>query len=141
MAITTAKGTQVKLGDAASPPTYSTIGQVRSIAGPTVKPQIVDITTHDTAGYWRRKLAVLIDPGDATFEINLDTADASHSFVTGLWSLMTGLTKRAYQLIFPNGVGTLAFLAYVGSHEFSAPVDNVLGAKIQLAITDAVEAS
>jgi hypothetical protein len=38
-------------------------------------------------------------------------------------------------------VGTLAYEAYVGSHEFNAPVDNVLSAKIQLAITDGVTAS
>jgi len=139
--ITTAKGTQVKLGDDASPLTYATVGQVRSIAGPTVKPNIVDVTTHDTPGFWRRKLAVLIDPGDATFEINLDTADATHSFVTGMWNLLINLTLRGYQLIFPNDVGTLGFLAYVGSHEFNAPVDNVLSARIQLAITDAVEAT
>lgn len=142
MAITTAKGTQVKLGNAASPSSYSTIGQVRSIDGPTVKPNIVDITTHDTSGYWRKKLAVLIDPGEMTFDVNLDTADATHAFTTGLWNLMTNLTKRGYQVIFPNSAGTLTLAgAYVSSHAFSAPVDNVLGAKIGLALTDAITAS
>lgn len=141
MAITTAKGSQMKLGDAASPSTYATIGQVRSIAGPTVKPNVVDVTTHDTSGYWRKKIAVLIDPGEATFEINLDKADTTHAFSTGLWSLLVALTKRGYELIFPNSAGTLLFDAYVGSHEFSAPVDNVLTAKITLAITDAITAS
>jgi predicted secreted protein len=141
MAITTAKGTVCSLGNAASPTSYAAIGQVRSIAGPTVKPHIVDITTHDTAGYWRKKLAVLIDPGDATFEVNLDAADATHAFLTGLWSLMIALTKRGYKIVFPNAAGTLTFAGYVGSHEFSAPVDNVLTAKIQLAITDAIVAS
>ena len=57
MAITTAKGTIIKISNAASPIAYANIGQVRSITGPTVKPHIVDTTTHDTPGNWRRRRA------------------------------------------------------------------------------------
>ena len=57
MAITSAKGTVLNFSDIASPPVYAPIGQVRSIAGPTVKPNIVDITTHDTVGFNRKKVA------------------------------------------------------------------------------------
>lgn len=138
MAITTAKGTLLQLGDAASPSTYATIGQVRSIAGPTTKAQIVDITTHSTTGFWRQKLAVLIDPGDASFEINFDSADTTHAFTTGLWNLFVNLTIRGYDMIFPHSAGTLKFQGYVGQHEFAVPVDNVLSAKIQIAITNAI---
>ena len=141
MAITTAKGTAVKMSDTGSPLTFATIGQVRSISGPTVKPTVVDITAHDTTGYWRKKLAVLIDAGELSFEINFDKADGTHAFTTGLWSRMVLLAKESFQTIFPNSAGTLAFSAYVGGHEFTAPVDNVLGAKITLAITDAITAT
>ena len=138
MAITTAKGTVVKISDVASPIAYSSIGQVRSITGPTVKPHVVDITTHDTPGFWRRKLAVLIDPGDISFEINFDHADATHAFTTGMWNQLIGLVKSGIQMVFPNAAGTLTFLGYLGQHEFMVPVDNVLAAKIQIAITDAI---
>ena len=141
MAITTAKGTVIGLGDSASPSTYGTIGQVRSITGPTTKPNVVDVTTHDTPGYWRRKIAVLIDPGDVSFEVNFDKTDATHSFTTGLWFLMIGLLKRGFKITFPNSAGTLTFDGYVGQHEFTAPVDNVLAAKMMLAITDAITAT
>lgn len=138
MAITTAKGTQLKISDTASPLTYAAIGQVRSIAGPTVKPNVVDITTHDTPGFWRRKIAVLIDPGSVSFDINFDKADATHAFTTGLWNQMVGLIKSGFTMIFPNSAGTLTFLAYISQHDFNVPVDNVLGAKIALDITDAI---
>jgi predicted secreted protein len=141
MPISTAKGTQIRLGNAASPSTYATVAQVRSITGPTTKPNVVDITAHDTVGYWRRKIAVLIDPGTVGFEVNLDVADATHAFTTGFWSLMQNLTLRQYQVAFPNTAGTLTFDAYVSGHEFGAPVDNVLSAKIELSITDAITAS
>ena len=143
MAITTAKGTLVKiLTTWASGGSYTTsIGQVRSISGPTVKPNIVDVTTHDTPGFWRRKIAVLIDPGDISFEMNFDHADATHAFTTGLWNQMVGLIKTGIQLVFPNSAGTLTFPGYVAQHEFAVPVDNVLAAKIQFAITDNIVAS
>ena len=141
MAITTAKGTIVNLGNAASPSSYAAIGQIRSITGSTTKADIVDITTHDTAGNAHKKLAVLVDYGDFSFEINFDKADATHAFTTGLWSLLVALTKRGYQCIFPNSAGTMLFDAYVNQHEFNAPVNNVLGAKIMLTITDALSAS
>ena len=141
MAITTAKGTLVKLGDAASPEVFSTIGQVRSIDGPTTTAEIVDVTTHSTAGNWREKLAVLIDPGSVSFAINFDSADATHAFTTGLWSLFENLTQRNYQMIFPASAGQLDFAAYVASHAFSAPVDDVLTADIELAINGAITAT
>lgn len=138
MAITTAKGTVVKLSDHASPLSYSNIGQVRSIAGPTVKPNTVDITTHDTVGYWRRKIAVLIDPGTVSFEVNFDSADATHAFATGMWNQMIQLIKSGFSMVFPNLAGTLSFLGYFSQHEFTCPVDNVLSTKIQIDITDAI---
>lgn len=141
MAITTAKGTTMEISDNASPLVYAAIGQVRSIAGPTVKPNIVDVTTHDTPGFWRRKIAVLIEAGTVSFDVNFDAADATHAFSTGMWNQMVGLVKSGFRNVFPNSAGTLLYLGYIGQHEFAAPVDNVLTAKIQLAITDDIQAS
>lgn len=138
MAITTAKGTLVQVGDGASEETFATIGQVRSVSGPTTKAEIVDITTHSTSGFWREKLAVLIDPGDMSFPINFDSADSTHAFATGLWNFFINLTQKNYLVTFPHSAGTLYFKAYVSSHSFSAPVDNVLSADISLAINGAI---
>ncbi len=138
MAITTAKGTILNLSDVASPPSYSAVSQVRSISGPTTKPKVQDITTHDTPGFWMRKITVLIDPGDISFDINFDSADATHAFTTGMWNQMVGLVKSGLQMVFPNSAGTLTFKGYISSHEFNVPVDNVLSAKIAIAITDAI---
>lgn len=141
MAITTAKGTTMEISDLASPPTYASIGQVRSIAGPTVKPKIQDITTHDTPGFWNRKLATLIDAGTVSFDINFNSADATHNFTTGLWNQLVGLVLSGFRNVFPNSAGHLIYKGYIAQHEFSAPVDNVLLAKIQVAITDNIVAA
>lgn len=136
--ITTAKGTLLKIGDGASPEVFTTIGQVRSIDGPNATTEIVDTTTHSLAGYWRSKLAVLIDPGNLTFDINWDVADATHAPATGLWALFIALTLRAAQCIFPNSAGQMDFDQYIASHAFAAPVDDVLMASIDMAINGAI---
>ena len=141
MAITTAKGTALKMSDSGSPGVGSNIAQVRSISGPTVKPNTVDVTTHDTVGFWRRKIAVLIDPGNLSFEINFDYLEATHAYATGLWNQMIGLVKTGIEMIFPNSAGALKFQCYVSQHDFNVPVDNVLSVKIQLDITDAITGS
>jgi hypothetical protein len=141
-AITTAKGTTMEIQDSVtSPPTFAAISQVRSISGPTVKPKIQDITTHDTPDFWNRKLAVLIDAGTVSFDMNYNYLDAAHAFATGLWNQMVGLTESYFRNVFPNSAGTLKYKGYVGQHEFAAPVDNVLIAKIQIAITDNIIAT
>ena len=137
--ITTAKGTVVKLSTVATPPAFTSVSQVRSITGPTVKPKIVDVTTHDTPGYWARKMTVLIEGGDISFEMNWSPMDATHAWSTGFWYLMTILSLGAMSMTFPNGFGTMTFKGYVSQHEFTVPVDNVLAVKIQWAITDDIQ--
>lgn len=141
MAIRSAKGTLLKLGDGASPETFATIGQVRSISGPTTTSVIQDVTTHSTAGNWMERLATLIDPGNLSFPINYDAADSTHQFTTGLWNLLINLTQRAFQLIFPASIGYMDFDAYLTGHGFECPVDNVLQANIELTVFGAITAA
>jgi len=140
-AVRSAKGTLQKIGDGASPEGFTTIGQVRSIAGPTTKLTVQDITTHSTAGNWMEKLATLIDPGDLTFPINWDSTDATHAFATGLWQSMINLTQKDFKTIFPASHGTLAYTGYVTGHAFNLPVDNVMQATIQITINGAIVGS
>lgn len=136
--IRSAKGTLQKIGDGVSPETFATIGQVRSISGPTTKATVQDVTTHSTAGNWMEKLATLIDPGTLSFPINYDSADASHQFVTGMWNDLITLTPRAFQTVFPASIGRLEYNAYLTGHGFDCPVDNVLQATIELTINGAI---
>lgn len=136
-----AKNTFQKLGGATSPVVYTTIGQVRSISGPTTKATVQDITTHSTVGYWMEKLSVLIDPGNLTFPINYDAGDVVHQFATGLWSLMINLTIRSFRTVFPVSIGYLQYSGGVTGHGFTIPVDNVLQANIELTIFGAITAA
>jgi predicted secreted protein len=141
MAIRSAKGTLQKLGGAASPVIYATIGQVRSISGPTTTATVQDVTTHSTSGNWMEKLATLIDPGNLSFPINYDAADTTHQFLTGLWNLFINLTVRYYRTVFPASIGYMQYQAYVTGHGFDVPVDNVLQSNIELTVFGAITAA
>jgi len=141
MAIRSAKGTLQQMGDGASPEVFTTISQVRSIAGPTTKATVVDVTTHSTSGNWMEKLAVLIDPGDNSFAINYDKTDAKHAFSTGLWNDMINLTSRNHRTVMPASIGYMLYTGYVTQHAFDLPVDNVIKANIQITINGAITAA
>lgn len=141
MAILSAKNTLLKLGGATSPVVFVTIAEVRSIAGPTTAAEIVDVTTHSTTGFWRQKFAVLIDPGQITFPMNYDPAQATHLFASGLWFIFINLTVRDMEMVFPSAAGKLAFEAQVMRHEFQAPVDNVLQVNTALQIRSEIVAT
>lgn len=141
MAIRSAKGTLQQIGNGASPEVFTTITQVRSIAGPTTKATVQDITTHSTAGNWMEKLGTLIDPGDLSFAINYDSADAKHMFASGLWFLMINLTFSHHRTVLPASIGYMLYTAMVTQHAFDLPVDNVIRANIQLTINGAITAA
>jgi predicted secreted protein len=140
MAITSARGTILALGNAASPTTSATIAEIKSFDIST-KGELVDITTHSTPGLFRKKLGVIIDPGEVTTSINFDAANATHAFTTGLWSLLITLARRGYTVTFPNASGVLTYVAYVLNHGFTAPVDNVLGVNLSFGIEGAIAAA
>lgn len=141
MAIRSAKGTLQQIGDGASPEVFTTISQVRSIAGPTTKATVQDVTTHSTSGNWMEKLATLIDPGDNSFAINYDSTDAKHMFASGLWFLLINLTTKNHRTVLPASIGYFVYAAYVTQHAFDLPVDNVIRANIQLTINGAITAA
>jgi len=136
MAIHSAKGALLQFSTTleGSAATYVTVGQVRSIAGPSTKTTVQDVTTHSTAGNWMNKLATLIDPGDLTFPINWDPADTTHQFATGMWIQLVQLSQNFWKLIFFASAGTLTFLGFVTQHAYNVPVDNVLSANIQITV-------
>lgn len=138
MAIRSAKGTVIKLGDGASPEAFATIAQLRSISGTTTKANVQDVTTHDQAGNFMDKLAVLIDPGTFSAPMNYDKAEVTHAFATGLWNLLINLTLRTYRIVFPASIGYLQMDAYVTGHGFTAPVDNVLQVNAEWTITGSI---
>lgn len=65
--------------------TYVAIGQVKSISGPDVSVDTIDVTTHDSTSQWEEHVAGVIRSGEITLDLVYDTANAQIvSFLSGL---------------------------------------------------------
>lgn len=130
-----AYGVLLKLGNAGSPETFTTLAEVKSISGPNMSTDVIDVTTHSSAaiGAGREKLASLIDWGEITFDLNFIPSNAQHIAVR---KIMEDRSKRNFQIVFPDQASTTwQANCYVTSFECDMPVDDVLGASLTLTIT------
>jgi predicted secreted protein len=131
-----AYGTLLKIGDGAGPEVFTTVAEVKTIGGPNIKVDTVDLTTHSSSGAWRQFLATLIDPGELSIDVNFLPTNATQSQSTGLLKDLKNRTLRNWQLVFPDGSSTTwTFAAYVTGFAISAPVDDLLGASVTLRLS------
>ena len=127
--------TLLQLGDGGSPENFTTIAEVRSIAGPTLSNDILDVTNHDSQGGVREFKAGLTDPGDLTFDLNFQPAEPTHDDLTGTLSLLISKAVRNFQLVFPGAIRTWGFAGIMTGHPVNFPIDDVLTANVTLKVT------
>jgi predicted secreted protein len=113
-----------------------TVAQVRSISGPGLSLDTIDVTSHDSTGGWREFIAGLIDAGEVTAELIFDPDHASHV------SLRTDLVARAatsYSVTFTDTTPQVwSASAFVTGLSPTAEVDGALVATATLKFTGAV---
>jgi predicted secreted protein len=129
-------GTLLKRGDGGAPETFTTVGEVRSISGPSMETDEADVTTHSSAaqGAFREFILTLIDAGTVEFETNYVPSDPTH---IGLRTDFLARTKRNWQIVLPGSIQTISFAAYVKTIPFEFPVDDAMMQKITLRCTGA----
>jgi len=131
-----AYGVLLKRGDGATPTeTFATIAEVKSISGPSMSTDVLDVTTHSSAvsGAGREKIASLIDWGEISFDLNFIPTNSQHK---QLLADLQARGKHNWKLVFPDvGATEWAFEGIVTSFENDMPVDDVLGASITITIT------
>lgn len=130
-------GTLLQIGDGATPTeNFTTIAEVKSISGPSLSADTIDVTNMSSPNGWREFIQGPKDGGEVTFDVNFLPTNATHNAATGLLRDFKNGTRRNFKLVFPNpGNTTWQFAAIVTGFEVSAPVDDVLGASITLKLT------
>lgn len=123
--------------DPAGGSSYSTIGQVRTIAAPTLTRETVDVTTHDSANMWREFIKSVKDGGEVTFGIIYDPALGTHDAGTGLLSdFAEDETIATWQLTFPDtGATVWTFPGIVTGMPVEANFDGELGAEVTIKVS------
>lgn len=132
-----AYGTLLKRETSPGSGVYATVAEVKSMSGPSMKGDVIDVTTHSSAaaGAWREKISSLLDPGEVTFALNLVPASAGHK---SLLADFTGRVKTAFKFVFPDiGATEWLFSGYITNFGAKATVDGVLEADMTVTLTGA----
>lgn len=136
-AATSAQGTLLKVGDAASPTeAFTTIAEVKDIDGPGMEAESLDATNHSSPEGWKEKVAGLLNGGEVTFEMNALPANATQDFTTGIMKDFIDRTLRNFQIVFPDaGNETWTFAAIIKNVSRKMPVDGLFMADVTLDIS------
>lgn len=124
-------GTLLKLGDGAVSENFTTIAELRTLSGPSISADSIDVTTHNTPTPWRRFIAGLLDGGEISFEINFIPTDPTHSYSAGILKDVTNRARRNIQLVFPDSGNTTWVIPVIWTgFEASADPSDVLMASV-----------
>lgn len=129
-------GTQLQAGDGQVPQNFTTIAEVRSISGPSMTTDILDVTSHESQFGVREFKAGLIDPGELTFDLAFQPGEPTHGSRVGLQRDQLDRTVRTYHLVFPPTIGfTWEFLGIITGLPLTFPIDEVITASVTVKIT------
>lgn len=127
-------GAKFKRGDGASAEVFTAIAEIRSIGGPEMSRETIDVTNLDSTGGYREFIASFRDGGEVTLEMNFTRA--------GYEDMLTDFQSDGsvnYQVVVPDtGETTLDFAAYVTRLGLSIPTEDAVTAPVTLKITGQV---
>jgi predicted secreted protein len=111
------------------------IANVKSLTGPSLKLDTVDVTTHDSTGGWEESVGTILRTGDVKLELVYDPSTATHkNAADGLIAILIGKAAHSFTLTFPDAVAWV-FSAFVTGFEPAAPHDKDLSATVTLKVT------
>lgn len=128
-------GTQLKIGDGAGSESFATIAELRTISGPSLNAETIDVTVHNTSTPFRRYISGLLDGGDVTFDLNFIPTEATHGYSSGVLADMLARARRNFQIVFPDtGTTTWLLPTIITGFEVSSDPADVLQASCTLKV-------
>jgi predicted secreted protein len=113
---------------------FSLLAEIKEINFSGAKYDLADVTNYES-GNFREYLTTLADSGEVSFSGNYIPTDASQAALLGFFN---NGTLVSWQVVLPNGLGTISFKAYVSSLEHNLPLDKEATITGKLKITGAV---
>lgn len=125
------QGTVIKYSPTGSPPSWTTIPEVRTIGGPDGSSPLIDVT--DLSSTAKEYLVGLKDEGSIQLGIFYIPANAVHIALRDAWS---DRTQLQFQMTFADSGTTIwEFTAYVQNFQASLGVDEPVTGTVTLKIT------
>lgn len=101
---------------------------VQDITGPGISREVVDITNHSSPGGARERITTLLDYGEYSFPLIVDTTDAG---MQALYAAIIANTSHTFTVTLPDGTEH-EFDGRVSNFSMSAPVAEVVTADVTL---------
>lgn len=132
-------GTLVKREVPVGSGTYVAIAEVKSINGPNLSTDTIDVTHMASPGGYREFIASFKDGGEVTFELNFLPQDGTQDASTGLIADFNARLVRSYQIAFPDpGNSTATFSGLITGFSVTEQMDQVLGANCTIKVSGAI---
>jgi predicted secreted protein len=124
--------TLLKRGNGADPETFTTIGEVLDITGPSSSMDTVEVTNQDSPNNYKEYIAGLLDGGEVSFDCNFTNVASQTNVIAD----HQNRTLRNFQMVLPlAGNPTWSFTGYVTSFDNSQPVQDKITASFSIKIT------
>lgn len=129
-------GTLLKLGDGEDPEVFTTIAEVKDIAGLSISADSEDVTSHDSEDGWAEQMPTLLHGGEFSFDVNLNPTAATHGYTTGVLKDLVDRQLRNIQFVFTDTAGTTwTAPGYFIKFDVAAPVAGVTSASITFEVS------
>lgn len=119
-------GAILSFGTATGTATTATLTNVTNISGFDGESETIDVTSHDSAGAYREKVASFLDLGQVTVDFNFDASQTTHRATSGgiMWLRDQRLTVP-WKLTLPGTpVHSVTFQAFVKGVSIDLPFDD-----------------
>lgn len=128
-----ANGTLLKMGDGASPEVFTTVPEMMKLSGPAVKFDLLDVTSHDSSGFFREYIPGLADGDNIAGDMNWRPSNVVH-IALRVNSYARTLTN--FKMVFPDSSdNTVDQSTYISNITPTADIGAVLRSALTLKVT------
>jgi hypothetical protein len=129
-------GSEFRLGDGSSPEVFTAVAEVFSITPPSDTVDVIDATHMTSPNRTREFIDGLIDPGEASFEMNFIPGGPGDEAIQD-WKAAGG--AKNCQIKFANTDVTWTFAGILTGYEPAVPVDDRMTATVTIKVTGSYE--
>jgi hypothetical protein len=128
--------------DVAGGTSYTSIGQIRDLSGPTISRNSIEVADRSSTNYYNDYLGGRVDAGSISFGLTWDPVnDTTHGQTTGTGLLADFETDQCtqatwqWQLDGCGGTMTFTFAGFVESFDIDAPFEDMVTAEVGIKIS------
>lgn len=115
--------------------TYTTISEVKSINGPSMSVETIDVTHMQSPGGYREFISSFKDGGEISFDVNFIPVDLTQGGKQGLIFLYDGKLSKNHRILFPDANASYMQMAgLVTGVTLGAQIDGVLSASYTIKV-------